>query len=62
MLAASSHNRAFAVEVMGRNSGYLAVMAGIAGGAEVVMVAEIATESEQVARELRVAYTESRWG
>ncbi len=37
-------------------------MAGIAGGAEVVLVAEIATESEQVARELRVAYTESRWG
>lgn len=41
---ASSHNRAFAVEVMGRDSGYLAVMAGIAGGAEVVLVPEVDVE------------------
>ncbi len=57
---ASSHNRAFAVEVMGRDSGYLAVMAGIAGGAEVVLVPEVETEPEQVARELRAAYTRGK--
>ena len=33
---ASSHQRAFAVETMGRNCGYLALMSGIAGGAEVI--------------------------
>lgn len=57
---ASSHNRAFAIEVMGRDSGYLAVMAGIAGGAEVVLVPEVETEPEQVARELRAAYTRGK--
>jgi len=37
---ASSHNRAFVVEVMGRSSGYLALMAGLAGGAEAVLIPE----------------------
>jgi 6-phosphofructokinase 1 len=53
---ASSHQRAFLVEVMGRNCGYLALMAGIAGGAEVVVIPEIETTPEQVAQELRSAY------
>ena len=33
-VTALSHRRAFFVEVMGRDCGYLALMAGIAGGAE----------------------------
>jgi 6-phosphofructokinase 1 len=37
---ASSHHRAFAVETMGRNCGYIALMAGIAGGAEVIALPE----------------------
>ena len=37
-VTASSHERAFLVEVMGRNCGYLALMAGIAGGAEGVCI------------------------
>lgn len=53
---ASSHQRAFLVEVMGRKCGYLALMAGIAGGAEVVIIPEIETTPEQVADELRAAY------
>lgn len=53
---ASSHNRAFAIEVMGRDSGYLAVTAGIGGGAEVVLVPEVDVEPEQVAREMRAAF------
>lgn len=53
---ASSHQRAFLVEVMGRNCGYLALMTGIAGGAEVVVIPEIETTPEQVAQELRSAY------
>jgi 6-phosphofructokinase 1 len=46
---ASSHNRAFLVEVMGRNCGYLALMCGIAGGAEAVVIPEAEIEPEEVA-------------
>jgi 6-phosphofructokinase 1 len=53
---ASSHQRAFLVEVMGRGSGYLALMAGIAGGAEVVVLPEQEITPEQVAQELHDAY------
>ena len=55
-VTASSHSRAFLVEVMGRNCGYLALMAGIAGGAEVIVIPELEVEPEEVARELRAAY------
>ena len=55
-ITASSHQRAFLVEVMGRDCGYLALMAGIAGGAEVVLIPELETTPEQVAQELRAAY------
>lgn len=53
---ASSHRRAFLVEVMGRDCGYLALMAGIAGGAEVVVVPEFDTNPEAIAHELRSSY------
>jgi len=55
-ITASSHQRAFIVEVMGRDCGYLALMAGIAGGAEVVVIPEIETDPETMAEELRAAY------
>ena len=55
-ITASSHQRAFLVEVMGRNCGYLALMAGIAGGAEVIVIPEIETSPEEVARQMRNAY------
>ena len=53
---ASSHQRAFLVEVMGRHCGYLALMAGIAGGAEVVSIPEVETTPETIAAELCAAY------
>ena len=52
----SSHHRAFLVEVMGRRCGYLALMAGIAGGAEAILIPEIETTAEQVAAALQQAY------
>lgn len=55
-VTASSHHRAFLVEVMGRDCGYLALMAGIAGGAEAVLVPEVEHDPEALARELRDAY------
>lgn len=38
---AEAHDRVFVVEVMGRNAGFLALSAGIAGGADVVLIPEI---------------------
>jgi 6-phosphofructokinase 1 len=55
-VTASSHHRAFLVEVMGRKCGYLALMAGIAGGAEAIMIPEEKTDPEIVAANLRIAY------
>jgi 6-phosphofructokinase 1 len=51
-VTASSHERAFLVEVMGRDCGYLALMAGIAGGAEAIVIPEIETSPEELAQEL----------
>ncbi|MBK9168355.1 MAG: 6-phosphofructokinase [Bryobacterales bacterium] len=53
---ASSHQRAHLVETMGRDCGYLALMAGITGGAEVIIIPEVETDPEAVARELHAAY------
>jgi len=55
-VTASSHRRGFLVEVMGRRCGYLALMAGIAGGAELVVIPEIEMTPPQVADALREAY------
>jgi 6-phosphofructokinase 1 len=53
---ASSHLRAFLVEVMGRDCGYLAPMAGLAGGAEAVVIPEVETDPDVLAASLRAAY------
>jgi len=55
-VTASSHQRAFLLEVMGRNCGYIALMAGIAGGAEYILIPEVETDPEEVADSLRLAY------
>jgi 6-phosphofructokinase 1 len=53
---ASSHQRAFAVETMGRECGYVALMAGIAGGAEVIALPESDITPREVAERLRAGY------
>lgn len=53
---ASSHQRAFIIEVMGRGCGYLALMASIAGGAEAVVIPEVPTDPEMIARVICSAY------
>jgi 6-phosphofructokinase 1 len=53
---ASSHNRAFLVEVMGRNCGYLAVMAGLTCGAELVLIPENPIPVEEVVKSVSDAY------
>jgi len=55
-VTASSHQRAFLLEVMGRKCGYIALMAGIAGGAEYILLPEVESDPEEVAETLRLAY------
>jgi 6-phosphofructokinase 1 len=57
---ASSHQRAFLIEVMGRNCGYLALMAAIAGGAESVVLPEIEVDPESIAEVLTSAYEKGK--
>ncbi len=50
---AASHDRLFYIEVMGRHSGYLAIMSGIAGGAEYILVPERPTNIDDLIDQLR---------
>ena len=50
---AESHNRIMVVEVMGRHSGWIALSAGIAGGAEAIMIPEEPFDIADVAGQLR---------
>jgi 6-phosphofructokinase 1 len=54
---ADSHDRIFFVEVMGRDSGYIAVQSGISGGAELVMVPETFTPIEEVISTLKAGWS-----
>lgn len=57
---ASSHQRAFLVEVMGRDSGYLALMGGIAGAAEAIVIPEVETSCEELAERVEDAYVRGK--
>jgi len=55
-VTASSHHRGLLVEVMGRKCGYLALMAGLAGGAEAIVIPEREIAPETIAEIMRAAY------
>lgn len=59
-VTASSHRRAFLVEVMGRHSGYLALMAGVTGGAEAIVLPEEPLEPQALAEEIRNSYARGK--
>ncbi len=50
---AESHNRVMVVEVMGRHTGWIAVMSGIAGGADVILIPEHPMTVEAACEEIR---------
>src|SRR5919197_1356844 len=50
---AESHNRVMVVEVMGRHTGWIAVMSGIAGGADVILIPEQPITVEDACAELK---------
>lgn len=57
---ASSHKRGFLVEVMGRDSGYLALQAGLAGGAEAIVIPEVPVSPAKIAEIIREAYARGK--
>jgi len=57
---AESHHRAFLIEVMGRDCGYLALVAGIAGGADVIVTPEHDIEPAEVERLLTAAHARGK--
>lgn len=57
---ASSHQRAFIIEAMGRGSGYLALMGSILGGAEIVITPEHEPTMAEVAKSLGDAYVRGK--
>ncbi len=57
---ASSHQRAFLIETMGRNCGYLALVSGLAGGAELALIPEHKTSMEEVDDVIESAYVRGK--
>lgn len=57
---AASHDRIFFIEVMGRDSGYIAIASGIGGGAEMVMVPETKTTIHEVLETLKQGWNRSK--
>ena len=50
---ATSHERIFVVETMGRNSGHLALAVGVAGGAESILIPELPVNIEEICQKLK---------
>jgi 6-phosphofructokinase 1 len=59
-ITASSHQRAFLIEVMGRGCGYLALMSALSGGAEMAVIPEVPVTPEQIADRLRQSYEKGK--
>ncbi|MCC8035780.1 MAG: 6-phosphofructokinase [Rikenellaceae bacterium] len=57
---ASSHERLFFIEVMGRNAGFLALNGAIATGAEAAIIPEIATEVDQLSELIENGFRKSK--
>lgn len=57
---ASSHERLFFVEVMGRNCGYLALNSAIASGAEAAIIPEISIEKDQLGELIEQGFRKSK--
>jgi 6-phosphofructokinase 1 len=55
---AESHDRVMILEVMGRNAGWIALYAGLAGGADIILVPEIEYRPEEIVRSIRERQSE----
>jgi phosphofructokinase-like protein len=57
---AESHHRILVVEVMGRNAGWIGLHAGLAGGADVILIPELPFDIEEVCRLIRRRHARGR--
>ena len=57
---AESHHRVIVVEVMGRHAGWIATMAGIAGGADEILIPEVPFNIEEVCTHLKARYDKGK--
>jgi 6-phosphofructokinase 1 len=57
---AESHHRIMVVEVMGRHAGWIALTAGIAGGADCILVPEVPFSIENVCRSLKKRHSKGK--
>ena len=57
---ASAHRRVIVMEVMGRSSGWLALVAGISGGAEYILVPEEPFDLDKLCEDMKNAYAEGK--
>src|SRR5690606_564537 len=57
---AASHARVMVLEVMGRDAGHIALNAGIAGGADVILIPEIPYRISNVAKKIKQIHKEGR--
>ena len=57
---AESHHRIMVVEVMGRHAGWIATMAGIAGGADQILIPEVPFDLDEVAGHLQARYEKGK--
>jgi 6-phosphofructokinase 1 len=57
---ASSHRRAFLVQTMGRESGYLALMVGMASAAEAIIIPEVPTSCEEILATIKEAHSKGK--
>jgi phosphofructokinase-like protein len=58
---AEAHNRVMVVEVMGRDSGWIAIYSGIAGGADVILIPEKPFDPDEVAEILKRRHDRGRY-
>ncbi len=57
---ATSHRRAFLVETMGRDSGYLALMVGMASCAEAIVIPEVPTTCQEILELMKDAHSKGK--
>ncbi len=57
---AESHHRILVIEVMGRYTGWIALEAGIAGGADMIMVPEITTDMVKLCEDLKARHSRGK--
>ncbi|BDG61026.1 ATP-dependent 6-phosphofructokinase [Caldinitratiruptor microaerophilus] len=57
---ATSHDRTFVIEVMGRHSGWIAIVAGLAGGAESILIPEHPLPVEEVCERLKRGFARGK--